>query len=166
MGLAVTFTFAGVVEREADSDRLCEHLSHLLQAVGRVAGACLLAFFHSRLSGFDFPLSFFSQPPDVSQPHPLQASLRRASADCLSLSPLPAHSCSVRGDTADLMLGGGFQPRLQASHLLRLDSQSQADVSHTGAHHARSMRLHELFTLFFCGQEYKRQGAKGELNKI
>lgn len=58
LGSAVTFTFAGVVEREADSDRLREHLSHLLQAVGRVAGACLLAFFHSRLSGFDF-LSFF-----------------------------------------------------------------------------------------------------------
>lgn len=150
MGSAVTFTFAGVVEREADSDRLCEHLSHLLQAVGRVAGACLLAFFHSRLSGFDFPLSFFLGHLTVtaaSSPGLSDSCLRR-----LTLSPLPAHGCSVRGDTADLMSGGGFQPRLQASHLLRLDSQSQADVSHTGVLHARSMRPHELFTLFFCGR--------------
>lgn len=91
LGSAVTFTLAGVVEREADSDRLCEHLSHLLQAVGRVAGACLLAFFHSRLSGFDFPLSFFLGHLTVTA-----ASSPGLSASCLrrlSLSPLPAHGC-------------------------------------------------------------------------
>lgn len=97
------------------TDRLCEHLSHLLQAVSRVVGACLLFFFHSRVYGFDFPLLFFLG--HLSQPHPLQASLLRASADWLSLSPLPPPGCSVRGDTADLMSGGGFQPRLQVSPL-------------------------------------------------
>lgn len=34
----MTFALPGVEEHEADSDRLCEQLSHLLQAMGYVAG--------------------------------------------------------------------------------------------------------------------------------
>lgn len=38
----MTFALPGVEEREADSDGVCEQLSHLLQAMGYVAGSSKL----------------------------------------------------------------------------------------------------------------------------
>lgn len=40
--VAMTFALPGVEEREADSDGVCEQLSHLLQAMGYVAGSSKL----------------------------------------------------------------------------------------------------------------------------
>lgn len=76
----MTFALPGVEEREADSDGVCEQLSHLLQAMGYVAGLSKLTVCNAlppscRLSHLptlppplflphSFSLYFFSWPTD------------------------------------------------------------------------------------------------------
>lgn len=59
--VAMTFALPGVEEREADSDGVCEQLSHLLQAMGYVAGL-------SKLTVCNAPLPSLpaSHPPSLS----------------------------------------------------------------------------------------------------
>lgn len=155
------------MERKADSDQLCEHLSHFLQAVGRFVGARLFSFFLSCLSSSDFPLFFVlshltvtaASSPDLSGSHLLQLFT-------FIHPPPPAEVLEGTWPTWCLAVDSSRGCKRGPVWLNGEDFQSRADVSYTGVHHTGSMCCHELFTLFFFGRECKCRDVRGGLNKI
>ncbi len=80
----MTFALPGVEEREADSDGVCEQLSHLLQAMGYVAGLSKLTVCNA------FPPSLpSSHPPSFSTVNlPPDLFLSRSLSFCFFLGPM------------------------------------------------------------------------------
>lgn len=126
--------------------------------VSRVVGACLLFFFHSRLFGFDSP-SFFSSATCHILSGPL--CFVPLPTGCLYLpSLLPG--CSVRGDTADLMSGGGFPPRLQAPPTLMTARTFKAEqMFHIPAYIALDPRRLMNYSLCFSVARSARDRVRG-----
>lgn len=79
----MTFALPGVEEREADSDGVCEQLSHLLQATGYVEGLSKLTVCNALPPSLPPSLSVVTLPPSLSLPRSL-SSLLSWPTDCLS----------------------------------------------------------------------------------